>query len=193
MSTKVVTGKVRLSYVNVFEPQTPQGSNEKKYSITLLIPKSDTVTVAKIKAAIAEAADNFRKKNGTASLPANPMSPLHDGDGVKPNSGEPYGPECKGCWILSASAKENQKPIVVDEFGNTISGPDKVCENPGLVYSGCYGRASINFYGYSNVRKGIGAGLLGVKKLHDGTPFSTMGSASDFDDDWQDEDDALLD
>ena len=193
MATKIVTGKCRLSYVNIFEAVTPQGSNEKKYSITLLIPKSDTATVSKIKAAIAEAADNFRKKNGTASLPANPMSPLHDGDGVKPNSGEPYGPECKGCWILSASAKENQKPIVVDEFGNEISGPNTICTNPGAVYSGCYGRASINFYGYSNVRKGIGAGLLGVKKLHDGTPFSTMGSASDFDDDWQDEDDALLD
>lgn len=193
MSTKVITGKVRLSYVNIFEPQIPQDGGDPKYSVTLLIPKTDTATVAKIKAAIAEAADNFRKKNGTASLPANPMSPLHDGDGVKPNSGEPYGPECKGCWVLSASSKETQKPVVVDEFGKEISGPAKVCENPGLVYSGCYGRASINFYGYSNRRKGVGAGLLGIKKLHDGEPFGTVGSASDFDDDYVDPEAGVVD
>lgn len=186
MATKVITGKVRLSYVNIFEPQTPQDGGEPKYSVTLLIPKTDTATLGKIKAAMAEARDAFCKKNGAQALPANPVSPLHDGDGVKPNSGEPYGPECKGCYVLSASCKATQKPVVVDEFGNEISGPTTICSNPSAVYSGCYGRASINFYGYSNRRKGIGAGLLGVKKLSDGEPFGTFGSASDFDDGWTD-------
>lgn len=186
MATKVITGKVRFSYVNVFEPQTPQGGGDPKYSITLLIPKSDTVTVGKINQAIKEARENFCNRNGANALPLNPVSPLHDGDGVKPNSGEPYGPECKGCWVLSASAKETQKPVVADEFGNEISGPGTVCANPSVVYSGCYGRASINFYGYSNVRKGIGAGLLGVKKLHDGEPFGTVGSVDDFNDGYKD-------
>ena len=188
MSTKVITGKVRFSYVNVFEPQTPQDGGDPKYSVTLLIPKTDTVTVGKIKAAMAEARENFCKRNGASALPASPMSPLHDGDGVKPNSGEPYGPECKGCWVLSASCKDTQKPVVVDEFGQEISGPRTVCNDTTAVYSGCYGRASINFYGYSNKRKGIGAGLLGIKKLHDGEPFGTFGSASDFDDDYVDPD-----
>ena len=103
MSTKVITGKVRFSYVNVFEPQVPQDGGDPKYSITLLIPKSDTATVNKLRAAIAEARDVFCKRNGAQALPANPVTPLHDGDGVKPNSGEPYGPECKGMWVLSAS------------------------------------------------------------------------------------------
>lgn len=188
MSTKVITGKVRFSYVNVFEPQVPQDGGDPKYSITLLIPKSDTATVNKLRAAIAEARDVFCKRNGAQALPANPVTPLHDGDGVKPNSGEPYGPECKGMWVLSASARETQKPVVVDEFGNEISGPSTVCSNPSAVYSGCYGRASINFYGYSNKRKGIGVGLLGIKKLHDGEPFGTFGSASDFEDGWTDPD-----
>jgi hypothetical protein len=186
MATKVITGKVRLSYCNIFEPQTPQDGGEPKYSVTLLIPKTDTVTIGKIKAAMAEARDAFCKKNGAQALPANPVSPLHDGDGVKPNSGEPYGPECKGCYVLNVSCKATQKPVVVDEFGNEISGPTTVCSNPSAVYSGCYGRASINFYGYSNRRKGIGAGLLGIKKLSDGEPFGTFGSASDFDDGWTD-------
>lgn len=187
MATKIVTGKVRFSYVNVFEPQAPQGGGDPKYSITLLIPKSDTVTYGKIKAAIAEARENFCKRNGANALPLNPMTTLHDGDGVKPNSGEPYGPECKGHWVLSTNSKESQKPVVVDEFGKEISGPGTQCTNPTVVYSGCYGRASLNFYGYSNARKGIGAGLLGIKKLHDGEPLGgSFGSASDFDDDFVD-------
>lgn len=173
MSTKVVTGDCRFSYVQVFEPKSTDGGDP-KYSVQLLIPKSDTATLGKIKAAEHEAAENFRKRNGAASLPANPVSPLHDGDGVKPNSGEPYGPECKGHYVLSVSSKD--KPIVVDHDGNAIL-------NSAEVYSGCYGRASINFYGYSNRRKGIGAGLLAIQKKYDGEPLGGVrGSADDFND-----------
>jgi hypothetical protein len=174
MSTKVVTGKVRLSFCHLFEPQVPLSGGDPKYSVTLLIPKSDAATVGKIQAAMEEAADNFRKKNGSASLPARPVNPLHDGDGLKDN-GDPYGPECRGHYVLSVSCRATQKPVVVDAAGNAIL-------DPAEVYSGCYGRASINFYGYSNVKKGIGAGLLAVQKLHDGEPFGTVGSADDFND-----------
>lgn len=173
MATKVVTGKVRFSYVNVFEAKASQDGGEPKYGLTLLIPKSDTATVGKIKAAMAEARENFCKKNGASALPANPITPLHDGDGTKPSTGEPYGPECKGCYVMAVSSR--QKPVIVDAFRNEIT-------DPGEVYSGCYGRASINFYGYSNKKKGIGAGLLSIQKLTDGEPFGTVGSADDFDD-----------
>lgn len=175
MSTKVVTGKVRFSYCNIFEPKASGDNEELKYSVMLLIPKSDTATLGKIKAAIAEARENFCKKNGASALPANPVNPLHDGDGVKPNTGEPYNAECKGCYVMNVSCSAKQKPVVVDAAGNAIL-------DPGEVYSGCYGRASINFYGYSNKRKGIGAGLLAIQKLHDGEPFGTVGSADDFND-----------
>ena len=178
MATKVTTGKVRFSYCNIWEAKAPAEGGEPKYSVMLLIPKSDTVTLGKIKAAIAEARERFCERNGANALPANPVTPLHDGDGVKPNSGEPYGPECKGCYVISVSSK--QKPIIVDNFRNEIT-------DPGEVYSGCYGRASINFYGYNNRRKGIGAGLLSIQKLHDGDPFGTIGSADDFNDGWVDE------
>ena len=179
MSTKVVTGKVRLSFCQLFEPKAIDGGAP-KYSVTLLIPKSDTTTLGKIQAAMAEAADRFRQKNGAAALPANPINPLHDGDGVKPSSGEPYGPECKGCYVMAVSCGEQQKPVVVDAFGQPIT-------DPGEVYSGCYGRASINFYGYNNRKKGIGAGLLAIQKLTDGEPFGTVGSADDFNDGYVDE------
>lgn len=179
MSTKVVTGKVRFSFCHLFEPQVPLSGGEPKFSVTLLIPKSDTATVGKIQAAMAEARENFCKKNGAAALPAKPVTPLHDGDGLKDN-GDPYGPECKGHYVLSVSARKDQKPVVVDAAGNAILDASE-------VYSGCYGRASINFYGYNNVKKGIGAGLLAVQKLADGEPFGTVGSADDFNDGWVDE------
>ena len=177
MSTKVVTGKVRFSYVSVFEPKAPNGGGEAKYSVTLLIPKSDTATLEKIKAAMAEARENFCKRNGASALPVKPNHTLHDGDGTR-DSGDPYGPECKGCYVITVGSKN--KPVIVDNFRNEIT-------DPGEVYSGCYGRAAINFYGYnSNGKKGISAGLLSIQKLHDGEPFGTVGSASDFDDDYSD-------
>lgn len=177
MSTKVVTGKVRFSYVNIFEPQEPQGGGEAKYSVTLLIPKSDTATLEKIKAAIAEAREVYCSRNGASALPAKPNHTLHDGDGVR-DSGDPYGPECKGCYVITVSSKN--KPVIVDNMREPIT-------DSGEVYSGCYGRASINFYGYNaNGKKGVSAGLLSIQKLHDGEPFGTVGSADDFDDDFQD-------
>jgi hypothetical protein len=177
MSTKVVTGKVRFSFCHIFEPQEPQGGGDPKYSVTLLIPKSDTATVNKIKAAMAEARDNFCTRNGANALPQKPVHTLHDGDGQRP-SGDDFGPECKGCYVITVSSK--QKPVIVDSFRNEIT-------NPAEVYSGCYGRASINFYGYSKAgKKGISAGLLSIQKLSDGEPFGTVGSADDFDDDYRD-------
>ena len=179
MATKIVTGKCRFSYVSIFEPKAPQGGGDPKYSVTLLIPKSDTVTLGKIKDAMAEARENFCKRNGASALPVKPNHTLHDGDGVR-DSGDPYGPECKGCYVITVSNKN--KPVIVDNFRNEIT-------DPGEVYSGCYGRAAINFYGYSqNGKKGISASLLSIQKLHDGDPFGTVGSANDFDDDYSDGD-----
>ena len=183
MSTKVITGKVRFSFVNIFEPKKNNDGTE-KYNITLLIPKSDTATVNKIKTAMAEARENFCKKNGATALPQKPNHTLHDGDGTR-DSGDPYGAECKGCYVITVSSKN--KPVIVDSFRNEITDASE-------VYSGCYGRASINFYGYNaNGKKGISAGLLSIQKLHDGDPFGTVGSADDFDDDFKDEDDFLAD
>ncbi len=180
-STKLVTGKVRFSYCNIFEPKEPQGGGDPKYSVTLLIPKTDTATLGKIKEAMAEARENFCKRNGANALPAKPVHTLHDGDGVR-DSGDPYDEECKGCYVITVASK--QKPVVVDSFRNPIT-------DPGEVYSGCYGRASINFYGYNrNGKKGISAGLQSIQKLHDGDPLGgSRGSADDFDDGFKDEND----
>lgn len=177
MSTKVVTGKVRFSYANIFEAKVPQSGGDPKYSVTLLIPKSDTATVEKMKAAIAEARESFCKRNGANSLPLKPNHTLKDGDGTR-DSGDPFGPECKGCYVITVSSK--QKPVIVDAFRNPVT-------DPGEVKSGDYGRAAINFFGYNaSGKKGISAGLLSIQKLHDGEAFGVTGSADDFDDDYSD-------
>lgn len=182
MATKVITGKVRFSYVNIFEPMKNEDGTDGKYSVTLLIPKSDTDTLNKIKTAIADAREVFCNKNGATALPQKPNHTLHDGDGLK-DSGEPYGEECKGHYVIAVSSK--QKPVIVDNTRNPITDPTE-------VYSGCYGRAAINFYGYSrNGKKGISAGLQSIQKLHDGEPLGgARGSADDFADGF--EDDAFL-
>ena len=92
MATKVITGKVRFSYVSIFEPKESNDGGDPKYSVTLLIPKSDTETLNKIKEAMADARENFCKRNGATALPQKPNHTLHDGDGTR-DSGDPYGPE----------------------------------------------------------------------------------------------------
>lgn len=174
MSTKLTTGKVRFSYCHIFEPHAQKQGDTPKYSVTLLIPKTDTVTIGKIKEALNEARENFCARNGQNALPTKPANTLHDGDGTR-KDGDPYGEECKGCYVITVSSK--QRPVIVDASRNLILDSTE-------VYSGCYGRASINFYGYSvNGNKGISAGLLGIQKLTDGEPLGgSTGSANDFDD-----------
>ena len=178
MSTQITTGKVRFSYCNLFTPRAVQEGATPKYSVTLLIPKSDRATMQKIKAAMDEAKQKFMTSNSGKKLPTNLKSTLYDGDGERPNGGE-FGEECKGCYVITVSSR--QKPIVVDNMRNAITDPLE-------VYSGCYGRASINFFGYSsNGKKGISAGLLSIQKLHDGEALGgSRGSADDFDDGYRD-------
>lgn len=56
------------------------------------------------------------------------------------------------------------------------------------VYSGIYGRASINFYAYNaKASKGIACGLQNVQKIRDGEPLGGHSRAEDdFDDDFND-------
>ena len=82
MSIKVITGKVRASFVHVFEPQSINGS-EPKYSCSLIIPKSDTVTVGKIREAIEQAKQEGVPKWG-GKIPPNLKLPLRDGDVDRP-------------------------------------------------------------------------------------------------------------
>lgn len=167
--TKVVTGKVRLSYVNIFTPRKTEGQEKEKYSVTLLIQKSDTATMGKIRAAM-EAAKVAGVEKWGGKAPKNIATPLYDGDGFRPN-GEEFGEECKDCFVITAGSE--QKPGIVDKDLNAILDTSE-------VYSGCYGRVSINFFAYDKAgKKGIGCGLNNVQKLADGEPLSGRSRAED--------------
>lgn len=162
--TKVVTGKVRLSYVNVFEPRAAQPGQEPKYSLCVLIPKSDTATLNKLKAAI-EAAKQAGANLWGGKVPAGLKLPLRDGDTERDSA------EYKGHYFINCSSK--QKPGVVDAAVNPILDQSE-------IYSGCYGRVSINFYAYNQSgNKGVGAGLQNVQKVADGEPLSGRSRAED--------------
>ena len=168
--SNLVTGKVRFSYANVFEPRASQNGGDPKYSITLLIPKSDKNTYQRIMAEINKTLQENVADTFKGVMPANPRMPIYDGDGLR-ESGEAFGPECKGCWVISA--KSNTAPEIVDANCQPILSKNE-------FYSGCYGRASIRFYAYNqNGNKGIGCGLGNVQKLEDGQPLDGRTSAAE--------------
>ena len=175
---KVITGKHTVfSYLTVNEPKTPLGGGAPKYSVSLIIPKSDTTTVEKIKAAIRAAYDEGLGKlkgNGkTAPALEDLRTPLRDGD--KDRGGdEAY----RDSWFVNANS--TTKPGCVDADCNPILDTSE-------LYSGIIGRASVTFYAYnSNGNKGIACGLNNLQKLTDGTP---LGGRSRAEDDFADSDD----
>ena len=178
-TTKVVTGKVRFSYANVFEPKALNEGDTPKYSVCLLIPKSDTKTVDKIKKAI-EAAKVAGKavladKNG--KIPSTIKNPLRDGDDERGDD-----PAFEGMYFINANS--HRKPSIVDKDLEPIMSQEE-------FYSGCYGRASLNFYAYNVQSKGIAAGLNNLQKLEEGEPLAGGSTASeDFggENAWEDDD-----
>ena len=174
---KVITGKdTRWSYCNVWEAKAINGGTP-KFSVSLLIPKSDTATIKKIKAAI-EAAyreGEVKLKGNSKTVP--PLStlktPLRDGDTERPDD-----PTYAGYYFINANSAT--APGIVDADCQPILTRSE-------VYSGVYGRASISFYAFnSNGNRGIACGLNNLQKLRDGEPLGGRASAES---DFADEDD----
>lgn len=167
---KVITGpNTRWSYANVWEAKSINGGSP-KYSVSLIIPKSDTVTVNKIKAAIEAAykeGEGKLKGNGKSVPPLSVLkTPLRDGDLERPDA-----PEYAGCYFVNANSAS--APGIVDADCQEII-------NRSEVYSGVYGRASINFYAFnSNGNKGIACGLNNLQKIRDGEPLGGKSRAED--------------
>lgn len=172
IATKVLTGEVRLSYVNLTTPRAPQQGGEAKYSVTLLIPKTDAATIADINASIKAAYDEAVNKKWGGARPTQ-KSIIHDGDGLRP-SGLPFGDECKGCYVITASSKVKPQVVGIDNINCELAPTD--------IYSGMYGRVTINFFSYDTAgSKGVGCGLGNVLKTREGEPLSGGASAaSDF-------------
>ena len=169
---KVITGKdTRWSYANLWEAKSINGGTP-KFSVSLIIPKSDTVTVQKVNRAIQAAYEEGQAKlrgNGRTVPPLTAIkTPLRAGDTERPDD-----PAYAGCYFINANSAT--APGIVDADCNPILTRSE-------VYSGVYGRASINFYAFnSNGNKGIACGLNNLQKIRDGEPLGGKASAaSDF-------------
>ena len=179
--TKVITGpETRWSYCNAWEPKAINGGTP-KYSVSLIIPKSDTKTIEKVRAAIQAAYEEgaSKLKGSGKSVPALSVlkTPLRDGDTERPDD-EAYA----NAYFINANSAA--APGIVDADRQPIIDHSE-------VYSGVYGRASINFYAFnSNGNKGIACGLNNLQKIKDGEP---LGGKSRAEDDFDDEDDDFLD
>ena len=161
--TKVIV-PCRFSYLHCWEPDSVNGGDP-KYSVSAIVPKSDTTTVTAIKAAIEQAKKDSVSKWG-GKVPGNLKTPLRDGDLDRPDD-EAY----KGCYFFNANSR--QAPQVVDKAVQPVIDQNE-------VYSGCYGRISVTFYGYnSNGNRGVAAGLGNIQKLKDGDSLGGRAKASE--------------
>ena len=177
LSTKVITGMVRFCYCHVFEPASIGENGTPKYNVSIVIDKNDTKTLN----AINQAVENAKKigmdkigKNGKIS--PNIKLPLRDGDAERPDE-----TAYENAFFVNANSL--QKPQVIDRDRNILVTSDD-------FYSGCYGRASLNFYAYNaDGNKGIACGLNNLQKLKEGERLSGGSSAEeDFADDFEDDD-----
>lgn len=161
--TKVIV-PCRFSYLHCWEPNAVDGGDP-KYSVSAIIPKSDTKTIENIKKAIEQAKKESLSKWG-GKIPANLKLPLRDGDIERPED-EAYA----NSYFFNANSR--QAPQVVDKSVQVILDQSE-------VYSGCYGRISVNFYGFNNNgNRGIAAGLGNIQKLKDGEPLGGRTNAED--------------
>jgi len=178
--TKVITGvKTRWSYANVWQAKSINGGAP-KFSVSLIIPKSDTKTVTAVKNAIQAAYEEGQSKlkGNSKSVPALTAikTPLRDGDAERPDD-EAY----KDCYFINANSAT--APGIVDAARNPIIEHSE-------VYSGVYGRASINFYAFnSNGNRGIACGLNNLQKISNGEP---LGGKTRAEDDFADENEDFL-
>lgn len=171
-SAHIVLRNVRLSYTHLDKPYAQNPGNDPKYSATILVPKNPASNKAMIDAAIAEATRKAIEKYGKA-FPAVPKVSVHDGDGTRPSDGQPFGDECKGCWVFTASSKT---PVTVVDL-NLQPILDAV-----QIYSGMYANVGVTFFGYNNPQnKGIGVALDNVQKTADGEPLGGQRASAEDD------------
>jgi len=162
VTTKVMIGEVRFSYVHLFTPDQIDDSSEPKYSVSLIIPKSNKRLINDIKAAIDIALENGVSSKFGGKKPTGWKSPLRDGDIDRPDD-DAYA----NSFFINASSR--MKPGVVKR--DKVLGKNALVQitDEEEVYSGCYGYASVNFFAFNTAgNKGVAAGLNNVLKTRDG-------------------------
>lgn len=157
MAITIVTPKnTRIAFPELFVPRPATAEiDANKYTVMVLIPKTEKDTIAKIQAGIKEAlATKFKKE------PVDWNTPLKDGDKYyqnKVDSADPADEEAakktydyyRGHYYLNL--KSNDQPKVVDRGLQPVL-------DAGLVKSGDYAVVSFNLSAYDTAgNKGVGS------------------------------------
>lgn len=162
-TTKIVV-PCRISFANIWEPKSINGSDE-KYSVSCIIPKSDKATLMKIHKAVEAAKEVASSKKWGGKIPGNLKLPLRDGDIDRPDD-EAY----ENSMFFNASSKD--APQIVDRKVQPILDAME-------CGSGDYCNVSINFYGYSaSGNRGVAAGLGNIQLIKHGDRLAGKASAS---------------
>lgn len=160
-TTKVVTAPVRLAFAHLFEPYASLPNQDPRYSVTLMIPKSDRATLKAIATAQQAALEAGKSTKFGGKIPPNWSNTLHDGDTEQDL--EKY-PEFAGFMYMAIASPT--PPAVVDRALRPIL-------NSTEVYSGCWARVSMNAFPFNtNGNKGVSFGLDNVQKYKDDSAFS---------------------
>lgn len=167
---KVITGVVRFSYLYATMPHASDETQTPKYSVSLIIPKTDTETVNAINAAVEAAISEGKSKlcgKGKTLPPRQLLKlPLRDGDLERDDD-----PVYAGAFFLNASSPN--KPGIVGADCKPIMDESE-------IYSGMYGRASITFFAFNKSgNRGIAAGLNNLMKCRDGERLAGGASAEE--------------
>lgn len=179
--SRVVTGVVRLAFVNLFSPRPNDDGTPGRYDVCILIDKDDKSTIDCINKAVEAAKARGVKEKWAGKLPKNLLLPLKDGDDREDDQ---YG-GFENCMFLNARSKS--RPGIVDKTGAKILDEEE-------LYSGCYALCGLSFFPYDNNSKGVGVSIDNVMKIKDGEALAGKPSAeSDFagvaiDDDEDDDD-----
>ena len=169
----MITSLVRFSYLNCFEAK-PNPSGDLKFSASILIPKEDTIGIKSVQAAINEAVQKGLDNNKFTKAQVSGLRlPLRDGDEEHENGNR--GAEYKGCFFMNASSVN--KPGVVKAQSD---GPPVPIFDPEDFFSGCYGRADVNFFPYNQAgNRGIGVGLNNLMMVKEGERLDGRQKAED--------------
>lgn len=168
----VVLTNVRLSYTHLDKPYAQNPGQEAKYSCTILVPKQPADNRVKMDAAIAVAIQKAVEKYGKG-FPAQPKISVHDGDGTRPSDNQPFGEECHGCWVFTASSKQSVNVVDLN-LQPILDGT--------AIYSGMYANVGVTFFGYNAPQnKGIGVALDNIQKTADGEPLGGQRASAEDD------------
>jgi hypothetical protein len=162
---KITTKKFRVSFPHVFKAQTTP-SGEQRFSLVMLIPADDKVTISDLQKLAKAAAYEKWTKEAVDSKKVKINWPMRDGE-EKADQYDGYS------GMVFATASSKNKPKVVDKNVDPILDESE-------FYAGCYARAAVNAYAWEwKGKKGVSFGLINVQKLAEGERFGFASNPED--------------